>query len=211
MTLVEVLVIVAVVVSAVVLLVQYRAFTYSMGGHGRLASVMNNGRNIYVSLFARSLENPLDPTPAWPQKQGPFDEANRVFADSTQFVEWVVTAGVMNVDFSFFGAPGIPAAMTQDPADFGPKNNAWAVTIGVNDSLEDGAPCLFTKNIRVRGSNTKLAHIDDIPGLGDATKPFKDKGAVVVLNGGSAFTVKQDTLTTKIFNSIGATNAVLYP
>ena len=206
-TLIELLVVIAIIAILAAILVpavQNALF------QGRLTTVMNNGRNIYVSLFARSLENPLDPTPAWPQSQGAFDEDDRVFEDSTQFIEWVVTAGVMNVDFSFFAAPGMPAAKTQDPDDFDEKNNAWAVTIGVNDSLEDGAPCLYTKNIRKRGTDTQLDNIDDIPGLGESTDPFKDKGGVVVLNGGSSFTVKQDTLTTNTFNSIGATNAVMY-
>ncbi|MDA1097075.1 MAG: prepilin-type N-terminal cleavage/methylation domain-containing protein [Chloroflexi bacterium] len=206
-TLIELLVVIAIIAILAAILVpavQNALF------QGRLTTVMNNGRNIYVSLFARSLENPLDPTPAWPQSQGTFNEANRVFSDSTEFVEWVVTAGVMNVDFSFFAAPGMTAAKTQDAAKFDEKNNAWAVTIGVNDGLEDGAPVIFTKNIRVKGGNTQLDRINQNPGLGSTTEPFKEKGAVVVLNGGSAFTVKQDTLNTNTFNSVGATNNVMY-
>lgn len=206
-TLIELLVVIAIIAILAAILVpavQNALF------QGRLTTVMNNGRNIYVSLFARSLENPLDPTPAWPQKDAAFDEDNRYFTDSTQFIEWVVTAGVMNVDFSFFAAPGMTAAKSQNAADFDADNNAWAVTIGVNDSLEDGAPVLFTKNIVQKGGNTKLTKINENPGLGDNTDPFKDKGGVVVLNGGSAFTVKQDTLSTNTFNSVGATNDVMY-
>lgn len=35
-----------------------------------LQQVMNNGRNIYVSLFAAGLENPLNPASSWPDSTG---------------------------------------------------------------------------------------------------------------------------------------------
>jgi hypothetical protein len=41
--------------------------------------------------------------------------------------------------------------------------------------------------------------------------PFGNKAAVIVLNGGSAFTLKSGTLTPSSFNHLGATNEVLYP
>ena len=37
---------------------------------GRLTSLMSNGRNIYVSLFALDWQNPSDLQSAWPQVDG---------------------------------------------------------------------------------------------------------------------------------------------
>jgi len=209
-TLIELLVVIAIIAILAAILVpavQNALF------QGRLTTVVNNGRNIYVSLFARSLENPLDPTPAWPMRKAAFNVSGgqRNFNTSTEFFEWVVTGGVMSVDFSFFAAPGMTAVKSQSTADFMPENNAWAVSIGVDDSMKDGAPVLFTGNVRQRSGNSKITRLNQDVGLSASAKPFGEKGGVIVLNGGSAFTVKKDTLTSNTFNSIGATNNCLYP
>jgi len=213
-TLIELLVVIAIIAILAAILVpavQNALF------QGRLTTVMNNGRNIYVSLFARSLENPLDPTPAWPQDKTSHKPAERKFQNSSQFFIWVVTAGVMNVDFAFFAAPGMNAVKSQDPRQFedgSDKENAWSVALGVNDSMKDGAPVLFTQNIRKGTSDTSttlLTSLGDKVVLSKNEDPFRNKGGVVVLNGGSTFTVKQDTLKTNTFNSVGADNGVIYP
>ena len=151
-----------------------------------------------MSLFARSLENPLDPTPAWPMMKGTRNDDLRRFNTSTEFFEWVIEAGVMNVDFSFFAAPGMTAEKSQNANAFDHDNNAWSVAIGVDDSMKDGAPVLFTSNIRVKNGASQLSRLNQDVHLSSAKKPFGDKGGVVVLNGGSAFTVKKDTISSNI-------------
>ncbi len=209
-TLIELLVVIAIIAILAAILVpavQNALF------QGRLTTVVNNGRNIYVSLFARSLENPLDPTPAWPMIKGTAKPADRQWADSTTFFHWVVTGDVMSVDFSFFAAPGMTAIKSQDQNQFKTENNAWSVAVGVDDSMKDGAPVLFTANIRQGRSSgsSKLTTLDQDVHLDSSSKPFGDKGGVIVLNGGSAFTVKKDTLSSNTFNSVGAANECLYP
>ncbi len=207
-TLIELLVVIAIIAILAAILVpavQNALF------QGRLTTVVNNGRNVYVSLFARSLENPLDPTPAWPMMKGTRNDDLRRFNTSTEFFEWVIEAGVMNVDFSFFAAPGMTAEKSQNANAFDHDNNAWSVAIGVDDSMKDGAPVLFTSNIRVKSGASQLSRLNQDVHLSSAKKPFGDKGGVVVLNGGSAFTVKKDTISSNTFNSIGATNNCLYP
>ncbi len=210
-TLIELLVVIAIIAILAAILVpavQNALF------QGRLTTVVNNGRNIYVSLFARSLENPLDPTPAWPMiKNNAAAPKNRQWGDSTKFFHWVVTGDVMSVDFSFFAAPGMTAVKSQDSTQFRAENNAWSVAVGVDDSMKDGSPVLFTANLRQGRSSgsTKLTKLNQDVHLDSSSKPFGDKGGVIVLNGGSAFTVKKDTLSSNTFNSIGATNTCIYP
>ena len=79
----------------------------------------------------------------------------------------------------------------------------------MSDATKDGAPVIFTANIGQ--SSGDLTALNQTPYLRSTEKPFGEKGGVVVLNGGSAFTVKKDTLTTNTFNSVGANNGVLYP
>jgi prepilin-type N-terminal cleavage/methylation domain-containing protein len=179
---------------------------------GRLTTTLSNGRNIYLSVFQRSLENPLDPTPAWPMRVGSVDAPARQWPDSTAYFAWVVTSGVMNVDFSFFAAPGMTPERSTDASQFesgSEKENAWVVGVSIDESTRDGTPVLFTSNIKSSGG-AKMNNLDDIPQLSTRT-PFGEKGAVVVQYGGAAFPVKQGTLTTNTFNSVGATNQVIYP
>ena len=218
-TLIELLVVIAIIAILAAILVPA---VQNALLQGRLTTVMNNGRNLYVSLLARGLENPLDPTPAWPQNETAHnntDRQNRDWINSDKFLVWVVTAGVMNVDFSFFSAPGLDAVKSTNDQDFldAGNPNAWAVTLKA-DQTRDGAPVLFTKNIR-NSSGQPIGLLSEIdpdtdatsPELDQAVQPFGDKGAVVVQNGGAATTVKKDTLTASGFNSPGADNGVLYP
>ena len=219
-TLIELLVVIAIIAILAAILVPA---VQNALLQGRLTTVMNNGKNIYLSLFARSLENPLDPEQAWPNRVGDTKtwvdntgatRTTPAMNDSTEFFRWVVDAGVMNVDFSFFSAPSMGAEKTTKSVDFdrqGENENAWCVAVGDFNALKDGAPVLFTKNITRNGTTTKLARLSEVPKMNSSGTPFGDKGGVIVQNGGAAFTVKQDTLTTNKFNSVVATNQCLYP
>lgn len=218
-TLIELLVVIAIIAILAAILVPA---VQNALLQGRLTTVMNNGKNIYLSLFARSLENPLDPVQAWPRTlndtktyindSGTTQTVN--ITDSSAFFGWVVDAGVMNVDFSFFSAPSMGAEKTTRSSEFdrsGENENAWCVTVGDYNALKDGAPVLFTKNITLNGTATKLTRINQVPKMNPSGTPFGDKGAVIVQNGGAAYTVKNDTLTTNKFNSVSANNQALYP
>jgi hypothetical protein len=118
----------------------------------------------------------------------------------------------MDVDFAFFSAPGMGGKKSRRPERFQRTNNAWAVTVGVNNDTQDGVPVLFTANLSQHAESfTPLSSLTYVPYLARDGIPFGKTGGVVVLNGGISFTVKSDTLTTNTFNSLGATNAVLYP
>ena len=122
-TLIELLVVIAIIAILAAILVpavQNALF------QGRLTSIMNNGRNIYVAIFQESLSNPLDPSAsAWPIKAGATNVDRREFKDSTDYFIWMVTGNVMNVDFSFFAAPGVNApTKPNDYRTFKAENNA---------------------------------------------------------------------------------------
>ena len=215
-TLIELLVVIAIIAILAAILVpavQNALF------QGRLTSLMNNGRNIYVAIFQESLSNPLDPSAdAWPKttSRAPVPPNGMGFLNSTEYFKWMVTNNVMNVDFTFFGAPGVTSpAEANDVRQFGAANNAWALTANVSTSTKDTAPVIFTRNIGSSAS-APLTRIDSrtLEFLTDHAMyntPFGDKGAVVVLKGGSAFGIKQDTLPTNKFNSSGDNHEVLYP
>ena len=217
-TLIELLVVIAIIAILAAILVPA---VQNALLQGRLTTVMNNGRNIYVSLFAAGLENPLNPESAWPPDagNGSLHPSNRDFNQgSNEYFVWVVTSGTMNVDFSFFSAPGMASINSTNYQDFlNPGDaNAWAVTRGINDATRDGTPVLFTANVGDNGN--KLRTIDTnvvteltLGGGTQTARPFGDKGGVVVLNGGSSTVIKKTTLDIATFNPAGSDNLVLYP
>ena len=225
-TLIELLVVIAIIAILAAILVpavQNALF------QGRLTSVMNNGRNIYVAIFQASLANPLDPSSqGWP-KYGTKDPENGVFDDSDEYFIWMVTSKVLNVDYSFFSAPGLTSTKGTDRAGQNtilnefrttPNNNAWMLTADVTASTRDTAPVIFTKNIGYRsGANgTKINKGQPLPNDSGqevafvaTEQPFQEKGGIVVLKGGSTFTVKKDTLDNDKFNSADEDNPVIPP
>jgi len=176
---------------------------------------LNKGRDIYLSLFAASLSNPVKPVSAWPQRRAPFNVAGnaRDFPDSTTYFKWCVTSGIMDVDFKMFSARGMWNPATQDRRDldsFHASNNAWAVTVGADHATRDGIPVLFTANISADPKQfTRLRTIGQQAFLAKDGKPYGNKMAIIVHSGGAAFTVNKTIM--EGFNPSGATNACLYP
>jgi prepilin-type N-terminal cleavage/methylation domain-containing protein len=206
-TLIELLVVVAIIAILAALLVPV---IQEARLKAKLTATISNGRSIHMALFARSIESPIDSRSAWPQGVKGTDPKNRQWQNSTTFFQWVVTAGVMEVSFDFFAAEGTDKEESRDPNKFTRGENAWAVTVGVNEDMKDGAPALFTANIgRSNGGSIFVATQE--PFLRPDSEPFGDEAAVVVYKGGSAITLDASTLSTNTFNAPGVTNFVINP
>jgi prepilin-type N-terminal cleavage/methylation domain-containing protein len=201
-TLIELLVVIAII--AILAAVLTPAVTDALT-RGKMTGTMNNGRSIYLSLFSRDTEDPVfqtgSPFPTY--KDG--NTVPMYFQNSTDYFKWVVTSGVMTVDFSFFSAPDIPPYKSRDPQNFDQKNNAWCITADVAAGTPDGVPLLFTRNLVI----DKLNEVA-VDKLSDQQNPFRKKGVVVVTKGGSSMVLKETYLTNN-FNAVGASNDVLRP
>ena len=209
-TLIELLVVIAIIAILAAILVPA---VQNALVQGRLTTVMNNGRNIYLAITARELENVLAGDPPWPVSTAPAGSDVETFTESTSYFIWMVTNGLLNVDYSFFSAPGMPAESSTNHTDFTQEENAWAIAEGVKTSTKDTTAVLFTRNLG-DGSGGDLGMLPD-PASGTANlnadvDPFGDKGAAVVLKGGSTFTLKKNFDLDR-FNSSGQDNEVLYP
>jgi hypothetical protein len=171
--------------------------------HRNLKIAAENGQDIYVCLFERGLGSPLDPLDYWPQHEG-YDHPSyvpllkdpkhrnrsRVFGSSTKFFQWVMDAGIMNVDAAFFGGPGRRSRYGQ--RDLDEENNIWCVTVGVRDYYKEdatphGVPVLFTRNLSATNISQLAGPIRD--SLVDSM-PFGKDGVVIVLNGGASSVLK---------------------
>lgn len=176
---------------------------------GHIPSIMNNGRNIYVAILQASLADPFGAEAVvWP-RYGETDPSRGTFSNSTDYFKWMVTSKVLNVDFSFFGAPGLETL--DDPNDideFSAEHNAWCIVADAGEGHPDTGPVIFTRNIMA----TNLNQFAEEAARLSKTEPFGRKGAVVILAGGSTFTVRRrelgwkDEVTSRVL-----TNRVLRP
>lgn len=156
-----------------------------------MVKTVSNGENIYQAAFAGQMDAVMlgNDAAGWP-KTGEY-------RTSTEYFIHLVTSGVLNVSYDFFAAPGVPPAKTSDPRKFTAENNAWRLVLGL-DKAGEGTPYLFTKNY----DPTRLPGENEPIGLTDSP-PFGRQGMVVVLKGGSAFTLKGNQLKSDFFNPAG--------
>lgn len=159
-----------------------------------MVQTATNGRNIYQSIFANQMDDViLGNTPkGWPKKGQ--------YSTSTEYFKSLVNSGILNVPYDFFAARGIPPAKSTDASDFTADNNAWRIVLGLDDAPDD-TPFMFTRNY-----DPGVLRSGDEPIVLNDEPPFGKEGMVVVLKGGSAFSLKGNQLRNSYFNPAQTTS-----
>lgn len=209
-TLIEMLVVIAIIAILAALLVP--AINLALL-RGRTVAIANNLHQMFVLTYAKQIEDVYTTTATpYPTKGS---GSNMAFSTSTDFFKYCVTGGVMAVDFTFFAAPGIPSVQGTNATAFTDVNNAFSVVAGLTESSAASTPFIFTRNLNV----TKLddAKIKDatVSALDDLEKPFGRKAFCFVNKGGAAFAMTGDLLErakfTNVFTVADCANDVLRP
>ena len=185
-TLIELLVVIAIIAMLAAILVP--AVNKALLSAAMVQTV-SNGANIYKAAFAGQMDDVVlgGSYSAWPAASN--------YPTSTAYFINLVTSGVMAGSFDFFSARGLPSVKSSEPGDFTAAANAWKyVEI---DAAREGTTFLFTKNANVSGT---LAAGGDAAVALNKVDPFQDAGMVVVLKGGSAFSLKGKQLTSSYMN-----------
>lgn len=195
-TLIELLVVIAIIAILAALL-----FPGVQGAinRARLTNLANNGRQIYTAIFAKMM-SPEVVSGIVPFTY-PSSTGTPATATSTAYWTYMVTNGLINVDFSFFAGPGVVAAKGTNAAAFGQANNAWCIVDGLQESTSDTVPFFFTRNLTITTLNGPLT-LDG---------SLSTKGMIMVAKGGSANIIEPGALSTNTFNANGLNNNILRP
>ncbi len=149
--------------------------------------VGNNGRQIHLSVFDENLSlDQLDLPLIWPVSDTSSYDTTDPFigacVSSTTYLDYLFKYDIIKgIDLSFFAAPGVtPATGTNT---FLAANNAWCVTLDIDDDTPAGVPFLFTKNFNFEGGS--IDQMNEADPLNEAKgMPFNGKIGVVVTKGG---------------------------
>lgn len=224
-TLIELLVVIAIIAILAAILVPavQKALDQS-----RMTTIVSNGRNIYMAIQGAELGDIMSgKQSAWPQLGSPTNPDNARFENTDDYFVWMVTSGVMRVEYSFFAAPGMQAVTKglDPPGDTSyaiardfvttDHNNAWALTSEVRSRTSQSTPVIFTRNITRRGRPLSRLNLPDVVLDPDVT-PFGSSGAVVVNAGGAGFVLKASKgdvaqVDPDEFNPGEASNETIYP
>lgn len=164
--------------------------------------IMNRGKYIYIALYSSCEDKEVAPRfDCYPHSD--------VTLSSTTFFTSIINNRIMvNVDYSFFSAPGIIPYHGTNAAMFKPENNAWCIVADLHETASAKAPILFTRNLKISTLTELKGRVGDQ--LDDAP-PFGRKNLVIVFNDGRCFALKPDMLWSNILGGQSFTNRVLRP
>ncbi len=180
---------------------------------GAATRTLSDGKNIYLAQFNTGLDGEVirDQTSEWPK-----DQPNGGYQYSTDYLRYLVTNKILNVDYSFFAARGVTPYKGTDPTRFSPTNNAWAVTANMGDGTPEGVPFVLTRNLKITtldnsGGFKGNPKADLRSAMADAGTPFGNKALVLVTKGGAGALLLDKQLLYENFNSADTNNVVLRP
>ncbi len=103
---------------------------------GKLIQQAHHAKSIVEAIVA--YESGSKFSAGWPQSS----DTNTI--NSTEFLVSLVEGGYLDVDYSFFAAPGmVPAKDQTDFESRGSACNAWSIVVDLNDATPGNVPVVF--------------------------------------------------------------------
>lgn len=216
-TLIELLVVISIIAILAAVLVPAVSDALT---NGKMTGTLNNGKQIFTSAFARTLDGAVTQTAGanWP------DSTTYYSPGCSAYFTNLVGSGGMKVDYSFFSAPGTEVCRGTNAAFFMKGNrkagdcNAWNMCSDLSDQDPDQVPLLWTKNLKLTTladgvpANLKTTMLVPVDAQQNTT-PYGNKGVITIYKGGGAFKYKPDVLVSNfcsVLSSAQATNKILF-
>lgn len=189
-TLVELLVVIAII--ALLVAIVFPAINNALL-RGRVTATSVNGRNIYQAIIgAQTSDIYLSAASVFP---------NEDYDDTRAYFDYLVTSGVMNVGWSFFAAPGVPATSDRDEFLGDQRHNAWRI-VDRSERLPETAPFLMTKNIAEGTVTLGSIDIEDDTLSELEEHPFQSRGFAFVTRGGGSYALAGDQFVNRVMNEL---------
>ena len=112
---------------------------------GKLTQQAHHAKSIVEAVVAKEAASRFNT--GWPQNNLQ-DVSEDSYGSSNEFLADLVEEGYLDVDYTFFAAPGMTPARTE--AEFragGAGVNAWCIVLNINDTTPGNFPAVFLKNM----------------------------------------------------------------
>lgn len=147
----------------------------------KLTQQAHHAKSIVEAVMAKESASRFNS--GWPQSS-PDGESEASYSSSNDFLADLVEDGYLDVDYTFFAAPGMTPARTEEEfRNGGDAVNAWCIVLDVNDTTPGNFPVVFLKNMNDINSRA----------FNEGSVPFGTKGfAFATKNGEAVFVEKGD-------------------
>ncbi|MDF7800593.1 type II secretion system protein [Pontiellaceae bacterium B1224] len=145
---------------------------------GKLTQQAHHAKSIVEAIVAKEAASRFNA--GWPQNNLK-DVSDDSYSTSNEFLADLVEDGYLDVDYSFFAAPGMTPARTEGEfRSGGAAVNAWCVVMDINDTTPGNFPVVFLKN---------MADINALS-FKDEAVPFGTKGFAFATKNGEAVIIE---------------------
>ncbi len=151
---------------------------------GKLTQQAHHAKSIVEAIL--SAESGSRFSTGWPRS----GDTNTT--SSTEYLISLVNGGHLDVDYSFFAAPGMrPAVDEEDFRNNGTECNAWSIIMDLNDATPGNLPAVFMSSYDMASR-----------GFSSATISIGEKGFAFATKNGEAIVVQAADMEGENFDSI---------
>jgi prepilin-type N-terminal cleavage/methylation domain-containing protein len=145
---------------------------------GKLTEQAHHARSIVEAIMAKEAASRF--SSGWPQTDDSTEEG--AYENSNAFLADLVVGGYLDVDYTFFAAPGMTPARTEDEFRSGGDSvNAWCIVLDIDDTTPGNFPAVFLKNLENIGTQE----------FAEDAVPFGNEGFAFATKNGEAVIVER--------------------
>jgi prepilin-type N-terminal cleavage/methylation domain-containing protein len=156
--------------------------------HAKLTQQADKAQSIVEAITAKESGSRFSGN-VWPQSDSEFS-----FSSAAEFLSSLVEDGYLDVEYSWFAAPGMTPARTRAEFLANPRlHNAWNIIMDLKDTTPGNYPAVFTKNLSISGTELSFSETES---------PFGNKGFAFSTKNGEGNSVGEAEINSPDFKYI---------